>query len=760
MLWFFSLEPNLLADSNPRQVPFGAEHQQAVDTLFRYFLYHFSLSAYNSQSLVAHEENDQQQRVQDAQQQEEHAAVCASADKQSLEVDVLHDVVTAEAAAACPSLYGARMCQCLLFNWPYKTQLRALRCSDLNTLVCVSGVVTRRSAVLPRMRLIYLKCALCLSNVSDAPLQVVEGQKKINLPKRCPNCQASRFALDRLRTSYTDVQRLTLQESPSQCPPGRPPRQRELLLTGELVESAKPGETIEVLGVYRTKLDTALNVRAGFPVLRTEICANSIRTTKQEMIKELTDDDIKAIKELSRQPNVSDGACVKAAKAASSAVYYACASLPFFPSFPLPFFHYPFPLISLSLLYLLSPSLSPFLFPSFSPLLFPSLTPFPSPSFTPLPFTSPPHSSLLSPPLSARLRRCALTIDPARKAESVSASAARSRFSIDPYSGEWSLEGGALVLADEGICLIDEFDKMSENDRVSIHEAMEQQSISISKAGIVTTLRARCSVIAAANPKFGRYIPSYTFKENVDLSDPILSRFDLICVLRDIPDADEDFSLADYVLSSHQLNHPNIMQLQQQPQRRIAQLEAALKASEAHEPINQELLQKYILYARAHCHPVLDCSLPALSAKLSSFYAKLRKRAAATGGLPLTLRHVESLLRISEANAKMRLSPTVSSLDVDFAISAVLSSFLSAQKFAVQQRLAKEFARSGEAALLHCSFLSVEEADAEAAEVLLEQRDIEKCRKVDLEEFLRHKAFVEDSGGEEKHRELEEKGGS
>ncbi|CAI7927354.1 unnamed protein product [Closterium sp. NIES-54] len=126
----------------------------------------------------------------------------------------------------------------------------------------------------------------------------------------------------------------------------------------------------------------------------------------------------------------------------------------------------------------------------------------------------------------------------------------------DPVTREWTLEGGALVLADRGTCLIDEFDKMSEQDRVSIHEAMEQQSISISKAGIVTSLAARCSVIAAANPIGGRYDSSKTFGQNVELSEPILSRFDCLLVIKDLVDPVVDEHLARFVVGSHQKSHP------------------------------------------------------------------------------------------------------------------------------------------------------------------------------------------------------------
>jgi DNA replication licensing factor MCM2 len=164
----------------------------------------------------------------------------------------------------------------------------------------------------------------------------------------------------------------------------------------------------------------------------------------------------------------------------------------------------------------------------------------------------------------------------------------------DPMTGEWVLEGGALVLADRGVCCIDEFDKMTDQDRTSIHEAMEQQSISISKAGIVTTLQARCAVVAAANPIGGRYDPSKTFSENVQLTDPILTRFDVLCVLRDEVDPVADERLATFVVQSHARSHPSAAA-------NAAEMGHALSAPDEDdgiELISQEILRKYIMVAR------------------------------------------------------------------------------------------------------------------------------------------------------------------
>jgi DNA replication licensing factor MCM2 len=248
----------------------------------------------------------------------------------------------------------------------------------------------------------------------------------------------------------------------------------------------------------------------------------------------------------------------------------------------------------------------------------------------------------------------------------------------DPMTKEWTLEGGALVLADQGVCLIDEFDKMNEQDRTSIHEAMEQQTISVSKAGIVTSLQARCSVIAAANPIGGRYDASFSFSENVELTDPILQRFDVLCVLQDVVDPIADERLALFVANSHIRSHPlyngealgGPQPVEDDPMAvNMSMAEDSksdsLLSSDGPPVIEQELLKKYIAFARSQVKPILH---DVDSEKIASLYSDLRAQSALTGGVPIAVRHIESIVRMAEASARMHLRDHVRRDDVDLAI--------------------------------------------------------------------------------------------
>lgn len=175
---------------------------------------------------------------------------------------------------------------------------------------------------------------------------------------------------------------------------------------------------------------------------------------------------------------------------------------------------------------------------------------------------------------------------------------------------------------------------MNDQDRTSIHEAMEQQSISISKAGIITSLQARCAVIAASNPIGGRYDTSLTFSENVNLSEPILSRFDILCVVKDELDPMQDQRLAEFVVKSHIRHHPSNEEQEPEQVEDINELE-----------LPQDLLRKYIVYAKENVRPKLQNMD---QDKIAKMYSQLRQESIATGSLPITVRHIESVIRMSE----------------------------------------------------------------------------------------------------------------
>jgi replicative DNA helicase Mcm len=208
--------------------------------------------------------------------------------------------------------------------------------------------------------------------------------------------------------------------------------------------------------------------------------------------------------------------------------------------------------------------------------------------------------------------------------------------------GSMSLEAGALVLADKGIACIDEMDKMRPEDRVAIHEAMEQHTVSVAKGGIVATLNARTAVLAAANPSLGRYEPNRTVAENISLPVTILSRFDLIFVLRDIPNKETDGRMSRHILEMHRFGRTPV---------------------EA--PVDAELLRKYVSFAKGVKPELSEEALK----RLSEFYLAMRS-ASETEGSPvaITARQLESLVRVAEARAKVALRPTVTPEDAEAAI--------------------------------------------------------------------------------------------
>lgn len=508
-----------------------------------------------------------------------------------------------------------------IYDVPVHYTLRQLRQSHLNCLVRVTGVVTRRSGVFPQLKYVKFDCSKCGETLG--PFQQ-ESNVEVKI-SYCQSCQSrGPFSVNSEKTVYRNYQKLTLQESPGTVPAGRLPRSREVILLWDLIDKAKPGEEIEVTGIYRNNYDAQLNNRNGFPVFATILEANNVVKVHDQLagFRMTTEDEVE-IRNLSRDPAIVDKIINSMAPSIYGHTDIKTA-------------------VALSL--------------------------FGGEAKT----TKGAHHVrgdinvlLLGDPGTAKsqvLKYVEKTAQRAVFATGQGASAVGLTASVrrDPLTSEWTLEGGALVLADRGTCLIDEFDKMNDQDRTSIHEAMEQQTISISKAGIVTTLQARCGIIAAANPIGGRYNSTIPFSANVELTEPILSRFDVLCVVRDTVEPSEDERLARFIVGSHSRSHPQSQPNQESmdvdgetqnaetqataqgetqgdsqkkggPQMSTKQMaDIARKTGE----VPQELLRKYIMYARKNVHPKL---YHMDEDKIARLFADMRRESLATGAYPITV---------------------------------------------------------------------------------------------------------------------------
>ncbi|CAG8645726.1 5426_t:CDS:10, partial [Acaulospora colombiana] len=547
---------------------------------------------------------------------------------------------------------------------PTFSTLRSLRRNDLNSLVRVSGVITRRTGVFPQLKYVKFDCRKCGAVLGPFYQDAMvggggkAGDKEVKISV-CPQCNSrGPFTVNSEKTVYRNYQRMTLQEAPGSVPPGRLPRHREVILLWDLIDGAKPGEEVEITGIYRNNFDASLNTKNGFPVFSTVIEANYIsRNSNPSLALTLTEADEKEIRSLSKDPRISK----RVIKSMAPSIYghediKTAIALSLFGGVKKDIKGKHRIRGDINVLMLGDPGTAKSQFLKYVEKTAPRAV-----------FTTGQGASAVG--LTASVRK-------------------------DPVTREWTLEGGALVLADKGVCLIDEFDKMNESDRTSIHEAMEQQTISVSKAGIITTLQARCAVIAAANPIRGRYDGTVGFGQNVALTEPILSRFDVLCVVRDLVDPVVDELLARFVIGSHLRSHPKF--------------EGEQEEMTIGDSLDQDdLLRKYIMYAKEKVQPKLhDLDRE----KLARLFADLRRESLATGSFPITVRHLESMIRwvlprmnspqcfiylhqssMAEASAKIHLREYVRADDVDLAISVAVGSFLSAQKLSVRRSLERGF---------------------------------------------------------------------
>jgi len=481
-------------------------------------------------------------------------------------------------------------------------QLRKLGSDHIGRLVMVEGIVVRSTSMRPMVMRAAFKCKRCgeITPISQT------GQF-LKAPFVCsnPSCGAKGlFDFVQEESTFIDSQDLRMQERPEDLPPGQLPRTLHIkLIGGEIVDIARPGDHVSIVGTVCAVSPTLPRVGK----LRTFILhvdANSIEVLgKEPEIALPSPEEEEKIHELAKDPWIHQKIMTSIA-----------------PSI------YGYDHIKESIMYLLFGGVPKYL---------PDIT-----------IRGEMNALLIGDPGTAKSQLLQYVARVAPRGLYTSGrgttAAGLTAAVIREKGGGMSLEAGALVLADKGIACIDEMDKMRPEDRVAIHEAMEQHTVSVAKGGIVATLNARTAILAAANPALGRYEPHRTVAENISLPVTILSRFDLIFVLRDVPNKEADGKMSEHILEMHRKG-----------------------LSPVEPPIPSDMLRKYISYAKG-IKPVLTQEAVQ---RLKDFYLAMRSASESEGSpVAITARQLESLVRISEARARASLRKEVLTEDAEAAI--------------------------------------------------------------------------------------------
>lgn len=486
-------------------------------------------------------------------------------------------------------------------NLPEKTQLRVMGANHINSLIMVEGILVRSSSIQPLLTKATFKCRRC-----GTTIPIEQTITLIQFPSICtdPACRKTGpFDLIEAESEFINSQKIRVQERPEDLPPGQLPRWIDARLVEDLVDVARPGDRVIITGVVRTY--KGYMARRGLQrTFDLFLDTNFIDIVgKEPEIVQISSEEEKWIKAYGKDPRVHDTIIQSIA-----------------PSI------YGYSSIKEAIMYLLFGGV---------------------PKFLPDGITIRGDSNILliGDPGTAKsqLLQYVAKIAPRGLYTSGRGSTAAGLTAavLRDKEGGMTLEAGALVLADRGICAIDEIDKMRKEDRVAIHEAMEQQTVSVAKGGIVATLNARTAILAAANPALGRYDPYRTMIENINLPTTILSRFDLIFLIKDLPEQEVDQKMAEHILKLHQTG-----------------------AAPIEPPVPPEMLKKYISYAR-QIKPVLTSEA---MRRFKDFYIQMRTVESRDSPIAITARQLESLIRISEARAKAALRKEVRVEDAQAAI--------------------------------------------------------------------------------------------
>ncbi|MGD0549317.1 MAG: minichromosome maintenance protein MCM [Candidatus Bathyarchaeia archaeon] len=479
---------------------------------------------------------------------------------------------------------------------PDRFSLRKVGQAQLSKLLLVDGIIVRSTPVRPLVTRAAFQCRKCNSFTF-----VEQSGLVMREPELCGRCRSKLLDFSEKQSTFINSQELRMQERPEDLPPGQLPRAIDVKLFEDLVDVARPGDRISLTGIVRAEQEV-LSRGTRLRTFDLFIDANFLDISgKESEIVEITAEEEAQILEMAKDPWIHR-------KLLSSLA----------PSI------YGYDAIKEAILYLL--------FGAVHKVLPDGVTIRGDVNVLLIGDPGTAKSQLLQ--YVARVApRGLYTSGRGSTAAGLTAAVVREK------SGGLVLEAGALVLADKGVCSIDEIDKMRPDDRVAIHEAMEQQTVSIAKGGIVATLNARASVLAAANPALGRYEPYKNITENINLPVTILSRFDLIFIMRDAPDVEVDTKMSEHILTLHRVGAP--------PQE---------------VPLTPQMFRKYVSYARG-ISPVLT---EEASNALRDFYLRMRSTSTtADSPIAITPRQLEALVRLSECRARSFLRDKVTVEDTD-----------------------------------------------------------------------------------------------